>query len=165
MKKNMFLMMLCVLIILGCATTSVPKTPVYQVKHEIYDNIDNPFTVDTVVLQVINKGREEIYLNKINSKNKYFTIKVYFTGNNWRFMDGNFMFEADGKIYKYTGLKPTRKVLSDGKVSEIITAIIPDKDMIELSVANKIRIQYYAEPINFDENAINFLKQFYSEYK
>ncbi len=158
--KKLLVFCFIVIVLSGCLTTGVGS---YKVKHEKYEDIENPFTVDSVL--IYKDILYNISMQKITSKIEYFTFEIVYEGSSWSFIDGNVLIDANGKIFKYNDKKPHRMVLNNGNVRERISVVIPDIDIQEIVNANILRIQFFADPIIIDDNGKNYIKQFYEEYK
>ncbi len=138
---------------------------VYEVIHNEFDDLENPWFTDSIVFY--KDSFYEISINKftfITTNKIFYTIEIIYIGDDWRFLSGEIKIKTDENLYKIYVDDPYHSVLSGGNVFELIQAKI---DLIALNdIANTeiLRMQFYCEPIDIPSENISLIKRFYDEY-
>lgn len=186
MKRSFIVIALSVMLLtmMGCMTVEewesmeksegVKEETSYSNKVKFTDDIDNPSY--SVRLELKISETDKFLLKYIvpkkpldGTKNIVF-LSIVFNGSDWRFMEGDIKIKIDdNETITYTDNRTSRDVLSGGNVMEIITITILDgdeniKELSEIKDCNSLVIQYWLEPIKFDDKQLTIVKDFINKY-
>jgi hypothetical protein len=136
----------------------------YDVKHSEVNRIESFYKSDEVPFFyniLFTASVVKFSTNKIDG----FAIQVYYKGKSWLFLDGYITIQTEQGIIKIRDNKPSRTILSDGNVQEIVFAIIDKNDLLTIANAKAMRIEFCVKPFSVDKKGISFIKRFYNQFK
>ena len=134
----------------------------YNVIHTERDSIETPSITDKVVFYKDMLFTISIAKTKTPNLN-YFTIKIIFEGSRWLFLDGKIVIQADDRIIRIQDSKPSRSH-NRGIVSERVSAVISEEDLIAIVNSQSTRMGFHGSPITLEEKSLGFIKRFHEEY-
>ena len=174
---NKILIAFSVMLLPGCLTTesdfswenlirhsTVRSNIVYTVEHRFNNDIKNPADSYSVVFYKDSQDTFKIYKTVPKNGEAYYTLFLIYSGDDWRFMDGDVVIEINGsKIIEYQDSEPYQSVLDSGGVLEIVVVMIDNLTRSDIESIENMRIQCHFDPETITPEGIENIKRFVAE--
>ena len=165
MKRLSLIMgVVALLLLIGCTTTERSvSSKLYGISSQYREDIRGNFTVESLLLyrKITLSTNSAVVLERYrpDAGEIFYTFKAMYLGGDWRFMR-EIHIKTDGNLYSLEDRTPVRDVLSGGTVQEIVTVILPEKAIADLSSTSTLILQYWIDPIPVPAEGVEAVRGF-----